>query len=142
MDTTVVDSASPSPSEMSTNVFGPSFPTLIETTSGKAQACPRSFSAQTWMVYVLPPSTSSSKSLSSGVIYSFISTSDCLRDRMSTLLESSRFSVLTETRYCVIGWSLELSDVHVMRRSCLSSVRLSFMSLGALGIPVQSKKLG
>ena len=140
MDTAVEDSASPSPSEMSTNVLGfPSFPIVIETTSGLAQVCPKSFSAQTWMVYVLPPSTSSSKSLSSGVTYSFTSTSDCLRDRTSTLLESSTSTVLTDTRYCVIGWSLEFSDVHVTRRSCPSLVRLSFMLLGALGIPVQSK---
>ena len=135
----VADSeGSASPSEMSTNVFGsPSFP-LIANSLGEAQACPKSFSAQTWIVYVLPLSMSSNRSLSSAVTYSFTSnSSDCLRDRMA-LLGSSKLAVLTETLYCEIGWSLELSDSHVIRRSCSLLVRLRSMLLGALGIPVNS----
>ena len=43
---------------------------------------------------------------------------------------------LTVTRKCEIGWSLELSEVHVTRRSCSLLVRLSSMLPGGLGFPV------
>lgn len=139
--TAVADSGSSdgkSPLDTSTNFFGsPSFP-LIATSLGAAQACPKSFSAHTWMVYLFPVLTFSSSSFSSVVMCSFSSTSDCRRDR--TLAFVSLMSVdLTETRKCEIGRSFEPSEVHVTSRSCSSLVRLSSMLLGALGIPISRK---